>query len=106
VACYRVNFTFTRRFPFLSVDFFFGGWGWGRVFVEDTVHTSSDIGGACSTYRGEFRARFRWGNLKERDHLGDVDIERGIIVKLVLKSIGIAWTGLNWLRIGTSDRVL
>jgi len=76
------------------------------VSVEDTVYTSSDIGGACSTYRGEIRAGFRWGNMREGDHLEDLDIEQGIIVKLILKSVGIAWTGLNWLRIGTSDRVL
>jgi len=44
--------------------------------------------------------------MREGDHLEDLDIEQGIIVKLILKSVGIAWTGLNWLRIGTSDRVL
>jgi len=46
------------------------------------------------------------GKRERGDHLEDVDIERGIILKLILKSVGIAWTGLHWLRIGASDRVL
>ena len=44
--------------------------------------------------------------MREGDHLEDLDIERGIIVKFILKLVGIARTGLNWLRIGTCDRVL
>jgi hypothetical protein len=44
--------------------------------------------------------------VREGDHLENLDIDRGLILKLILKSVGIAWTELNWLRIGTSDRVL
>ena len=65
----QISFPF-RRF------LFFGGWG--RVFVEDTVYIPGDIGGACSTYRGvEFPTGFRRGNVREGDHVEDVDIDRG-----------------------------
>jgi hypothetical protein len=39
--------------------------------------------GACSTYgerRGEVYAGVRWGNMKERDHLGDPGIDGRIIL--------------------------
>jgi len=39
------------------------------------------MGGACSAYwgRGEAYTGFWWGNVRERDHLGDPDIEGKII---------------------------
>jgi hypothetical protein len=44
---------------------------------------------------------FRWGDLKERDHLEDLGIDRRIILKWIFKKWdGEALTGLIWLRIG------
>jgi len=45
---------------------------------------------------------FWWGNLRERDHLG----EPGIDERIILKGISRMWdvglyTGSSWLRIGT-----
>jgi hypothetical protein len=56
--------------------------------------------------RRETHTRFWWGNLRERDHFEDLDIDGRIILKWTLKLYdGRAWTGLLWLRIGTSGRL-
>jgi hypothetical protein len=55
----------------------------------------------------EVHTGFWWGDLNEGDHLGDPGIDGGIILKLILKKWdGVAWTGLNWLRIGTVGGLL
>ena len=45
---------------------------------------------------------FRWGNLKERDHLGDPGVGGRKILRWILWKwdVGV-WTGSSWLRIGT-----
>jgi len=45
---------------------------------------------------------FWWGNQRERDHLGDPDIDRRIILSWIFRKwdVGLC-TGSNWLRIGT-----
>jgi hypothetical protein len=43
---------------------------------------------------------FWWGNLMERDHLENSDVERSTIVDLQEVGCGV-WTGSGWLRIGT-----
>ena len=51
--------------------------------------------------------RFRWGSLRERDHVEDLGIDERIISLQILKKYdGRIWTGLIWLRIGTSGRLL
>jgi hypothetical protein len=48
-----------------------------------------------------------WRNLKERDHLKHLRVDWRIILKWVFKkSVGRAYTGLIWLRIGASGGVL
>ena len=51
-------------------------------------------GGACTG--------FWWGNLRQRDHLGDPDVERRKILRWISRKrdVGV-WTGSRWLRIGT-----
>jgi len=43
----------------------------------------NEMGGACSAYggRGEVYTGFWWGNLRERDHLGDPRIDESIILR-------------------------
>jgi hypothetical protein len=51
-------------------------------------------------WRGEMHAVFWWGNLRERSHLGNRDIDGRIILKLVCKKQDErAFTGFVWQRI-------
>ena len=62
------------------------------------------MGGACSTYggRGKVYTEFWWGNLRERDHWGDLDANGRIILRWIFRKWDVrVWTGLSWLRIGT-----
>jgi hypothetical protein len=45
---------------------------------------------------------FWWGNLRERDHLVDPDIDGSMILRRIFRKwdVGV-WTGLSWLRIET-----
>ena len=53
---------------------------------------------ACT---GEKRG-FCWGNVSERDHLGDLGVDGRIILKSIFKKWDVgAWTVLIWLRIET-----
>ena len=52
--------------------------------------------------RGEAYTGFWWGNLKERDHLGDPGIDGRIILRWIFRKCDVrVWTGSSWLRIGT-----
>jgi hypothetical protein len=45
---------------------------------------------------------FWWGNVRERDHLKDPDIDGRIILRRIVRKWDVvAWTGSSWLRIGT-----
>jgi hypothetical protein len=51
---------------------------------------------------GEVFAGLWWGNLRERDHWGDPDVDGRIILRWTFRKwdgvVGIGW---SWLRIGT-----
>ena len=45
---------------------------------------------------------FWWGNLRVRDHLGDLGVNGRIILRWILRKYDVAvWTGSIWPRIGT-----
>jgi len=51
--------------------------------------------------RGEVGTGFWWGNLRERDHWGDPDIDGRILLRSTLRKWeGVVGTGWSWLRIG------
>jgi hypothetical protein len=44
--------------------------------------------------RGEKYTEFMWRNLKERNHWGDLGVDRRIIIKMIFKNLyGKAWAG-------------
>jgi hypothetical protein len=46
--------------------------------------------------------RFWWGNLRERDHCGDPDVDGKIILRWIFRKWEVVvGTGWSWLRIGT-----
>ena len=48
---------------------------------------------------GEVYAGFWWGNLRERDHVGDPGIDGRIILRWIFRNCDMGvWTGLIWLR--------
>jgi hypothetical protein len=52
--------------------------------------------------RGEAYTGFWWGNLCERDHLGDPSLVERIILRWIFRKWYLgAWTESSWLRIGT-----
>jgi len=52
--------------------------------------------------REEWCTGLWWGNLMERDHWGNLDVDERIIIKWIFRTCdeGV-WTGPSWLRIGT-----
>jgi hypothetical protein len=54
------------------------------------------MGRVCGTYGGELNSGFWWGNLREREHLGDTGVEGRILLKRTFhKLFGIVeW--INW----------
>jgi hypothetical protein len=50
--------------------------------------------------RGDAYTGIWWGNLRERDHLGDPGIDGRINIKMDVKEVGCGvLTGSSWLRI-------
>ena len=64
----------------------------------------NEMGGACDAYWGrvEVCTGFWWGNLRERDHWGDPDVDGRIILRWIFRKWeGVVGNGWSWLRIGT-----
>ena len=40
---------------------------------------------------------FQWGDMRERDHLKDLDVDGSIILRSILKEIGCE--GVDWFRL-------
>jgi hypothetical protein len=52
--------------------------------------------------RGAVCTGFWWGNLREREHWGDPDVDGRIILRRIFRKWeGVVGTGWSWLRIGT-----
>jgi hypothetical protein len=67
------------------------------------------VGRTCSTHVEKLNAyRILVGNQEGKRSLGTPRCKRGDNIKMDLRDIGggVAWTGLIWLRIGTSGGLL
>jgi hypothetical protein len=66
------------------------------------------IGEAGTGFRwGNMRERDHLGDLRERDHLGDPGIEGRLILRWILRKWDVGlWTGSSWLRRGTGGGYL
>jgi len=52
--------------------------------------------------RREAYTGFGWGNLREREHLGDPGVDGRIILRWIIRKWDVGlWTGSSRLRIGT-----
>ena len=57
--------------------------------------------------RGEVNKGFWWGDLMERDHLEDLDVDWNKILKWIFKKWdGGSWNGVICLRVVTGGRLL
>jgi len=66
----------------------------------DEVNNISN-GNNCGE-RGKVYTGYWWGNLGERSHLEDPDLDGMIILRWVFRKWYVGtWTGSIWLRIGT-----
>ena len=62
------------------------------------------MGRACGAYGGRESCAqgFDGGNLRERDHWGDQDVDGRIILRWIFRKWeGVVGTGWSWHRIGT-----
>ena len=52
--------------------------------------------------KGEAYTVLWWGNLRERDHLGDPVVDRRILLRWIFRKwVDVVWTGSSWLKIRT-----
>jgi len=64
------------------------------------------MGGACSANGGSERCIGN-GDVRERDHLEDPDVDGTIILRRICRKWSVvAWIGTSWLRIGTGGGLL
>ena len=88
---------------------------WGKLHNEELndLYSSPNVvlviklrrmrwAGHVARMEGEVSTRFWWGNLRERDHWGDQDIDGRIILRWIFRKWeGVVGTGWSWLRIET-----
>jgi hypothetical protein len=77
-----------------------------KCYAGDRIR--SEICRECSTDVSREVHRGYWcGNLRERDHLEDIGVDRRIILRWIIRKWDMAvWTELLWLRIGTGGGLL
>ena len=64
----------------------------------------NEMGGTCGAYgvKGEVCTGFWLGNLREREHWGDPDVDGRILLRWIFRKWEVVvGTGRSWLRTGT-----
>jgi hypothetical protein len=72
--------------------------------LDDQIE-KNEMGGACRAYGGGSGCnKVWWGNVRERDHLGNADIDERIILRWIFSKWNVvSLTESNWFRIATGD---
>jgi len=74
-------------------------------YYADSQSKKNEMGGTCERFWRQ--ERFWWGDMRERDHLGNLVIDGMIILKWILKKLDReALTGVLWRWIGTGGGCL
>ena len=55
------------------------------------------MGEQCSTYGGEVYTGYWWGNVRERDHLGDPGLDGRIILRWIFRKWDVR--GMDWIEL-------
>ena len=59
-------------------------------YCSDDNIEKNEMGGACTKYGvGETYTGFWWGNLRERDHLGDPGVDGRIILRRIFRKFDV-----------------
>jgi hypothetical protein len=62
---------------------------WLNIAVRILQDSVKGVINTCYEWRGEVQSRFWWGNLRERDHLGDPGVDGRIILRWIFRK----WDG-------------
>ena len=73
-----------------------------KYYSADHI-VKNEMGGLCSTNCGEAYTGFWLGNLREKEHLEDPDLDGRIVLKWIFRKWNGAWTGLICLWMGTGS---
>ena len=75
-----------------------------RVIKSRRLRWAGDV---ARMEEGRVVHRVWWGNLRERDHWGDQDVDGRIILRWILRMwVGFVGTGWSWLRVRTAEKCI
>ena len=108
----KLDMKCAERWPHNSTElsFVYPSWMIGLIICtshEYAIYVYPSDQSRTRWERGAVHRGFRWGNVRVRDNLEDLDVGGRITLEWILKeSVGRVRTGLTWLSIGVSVGLL